>query len=180
MGMAENNNLKIELFNAVCAKHYDTVFAYILVSFNNDRDLADDCVQDTMALALQKIDTFLSHPNPGGFLVATARNYVHKHKAAQRKRLLRTASLDEMLDQPSYTEDFDAVFDEPVNIDKLKAQILQLLGDKEFALYELFYEKRMSVAQIAKHMQISEGNVKVRLFRLRLKVKKMVSDILNA
>ena len=175
----ESKENKMDLFNKIYSKHYDTVFKYTLVSLNNNIDLANDCMQDIASLALKKLDTVINHPNPGGFLIVTAKNYIQKHKALIQKNNKLTVSFDETMTNVAYEEDFDRIFEERVNIDKLKEEILCELNSAEIGLYCLFYEKKLSVRQTAQNLKISESNVKVRLFRLRVKVRKMVSAILS-
>lgn|GEM_PF-1765528 len=173
------NNHKMELFNSVYAKHCDTVFTYILISLNHNKDLANDCMQDTAELIMQKIDTVINHPNPGGFFIVTAKNYIHKYKAMQRKNYMKSVPFDETMSGAAYEVNFDRLIEGRINIKGFKQEILNKLDDNEFALYSMFYEKKMSVSKIAQNLRITEGNVKVRLFRLRVKVKKMVSDVLS-
>ena len=175
--MAIIDNSKMELFQSIYTKHYETVYTFILISLNNDKDLAGDCMQDTAALVMQKLDIVAKHPNPGGFFIVTAKNFIQKYKAAQRRKQIKSVPFDEAMAAAAYNEDFDRIFDERINIEKFKQEVLKELSHKDFELYSMFYERKMSILQIASALQITEGNVKVRLFRLRAKVKTMVSEI---
>ena len=96
----------MELFNNIYAKHHQTVFSYVLVSLNNDHDLAKDCMQDILALILQKLDTIVDHPNPGGFFIITAKNYILKYRTARQRDLNRTVPYDEGMKGASYKDFF--------------------------------------------------------------------------
>ncbi|MDR2167146.1 MAG: sigma-70 family RNA polymerase sigma factor [Clostridiales bacterium] len=168
---------KTEIFQNIWARHHDTVFAYVLASLNHDSELADDCMQDIVALVLTKMDVVAKHPNPGGFFIVTAKNYIHKYRALRRREIQRNLPFDETTVKAAYEVDFDAIFDRPVNIEKFKREILNKLDFKEMELYQLFYEDGLKISEIAGRLKISESNVKVRLFRLRAKVRKQVTEI---
>jgi RNA polymerase sigma-70 factor (ECF subfamily) len=181
--MAEKNIIKtepeMELFNEIYLKHSKTVYMYVLVSLNYDNDLADDVIQDVFSLALQKLEVVLSHPNPGGFLIVTAKNYIQKYRASLKKSSKLTSPLDGSSSELSYCEDFDSIFEKKADIDELKREVLAKLSAKEITVYDMFYERKYSVYETAKRLGITENNVKVRLFRLRAKVRNMVKDIFS-
>ncbi len=57
-----------------------------------------------------------------------------------------------------------------------KSTFLASLTEDERTLFRLRFVKRMKLKTIAQKMGISEGNVKLRIFRLKRKAKKYVDD----
>ena len=168
---------KMSPFEHLYTQYYDTVYKYVLASLGFDYTAAGDCMQDICALLLQKSDALASHPNPGGFFIVTAKNYIKKYKADMASRAKKTAPLDDSFHELRYEENLDAIFTQVDDVERLKAEILQRLNQNEMDLYEMFYEKKLRIASISASLNLSEANVKVRLFRLRLKVKDMVREL---
>lgn len=179
MVVMENAEHKTDLFDEIYKEHYKTVYKYIYCSLNFDTNLADDCIQDVLTLLLQKKEAVINHPNPGGYFIITAKNFINKYKASIMNTSRRTAPFDENADSLYYEENFDKLFEEHIDIEVLKRELLQRLTEKEIELYIMFYEKKQSISLIARSVGISEGNVKVRLFRLRTKVKGMVHEMIE-
>ncbi|MDR0272363.1 MAG: sigma-70 family RNA polymerase sigma factor [Clostridiales bacterium] len=162
-------------FDDMYARYNKTVYKYVLVSLECNHDRADDCMQDIYAVLLQKTEEIMVHPNPGGFFIVTARNFIKKYKTAQAVNAVRCIPLEKTAPFLRYEEDFS--IPEDVDEQLLKTEILRHLDDKEISLYTMFYEQKFSVAEISVRLRITEGNVKVRLYRLRLKVKNKVKEI---
>jgi DNA-directed RNA polymerase specialized sigma24 family protein len=132
-------------------------------------------MQDIFVLLLEKKEIVSSHPNPGGFFIITARNYIKRYKTDQYNYAKKIMPLEDK--GLIYDSDFQNIYENLPDTETLKLKILQRLNQKEIQLYELFYEQQFSVADTAKRLNITEGNAKVRLFRLRLKVKELVQEI---
>ena len=167
----------VELFDNLYNQHRETIYKYILVSLGFNHDMASDCMQDVLVLLLEKREIVSSHPNPGGFFIATARNYIKRYKTTCYKRDTILAPLNDKAAEISYYDDLQHIYDSLPDTDTLKTTILQRLNHKEAQLYELFYEHGYSISETSKRLNISEGATKVRLFRLRIKVKEMVQEL---
>ncbi len=164
-----------DCLQAIYNKYSQTVYKYILVSLDFNESYADDCMQDVYLAVCIKKDTVIEHPNPGGFIIVTARNFVKKYRAKMQKSAMHTVALDETVANTlTYEVNFNEFMDNSVDIDNLKKQFLGMLSEKDLYLYSMFYEKKYSVAKISTILKITESNVKVRLFRLRLTVKEHV------
>lgn len=165
-----------DFIDSLYKQHKETVYKYILVSLGYNHDMANDCMQDVLVLLLQKKDAISAHPNPAGFFIVTARNYIKRYKTAQYNHSKTLVPLDETA---NLSYDDDLLYEALPDTDKLKSAILQRLNRNEIYLYELFYERGYSVTDTAKRLNITEGNAKVRLFRLRIKVKQMVQELFS-
>jgi RNA polymerase sigma-70 factor (ECF subfamily) len=167
--------LMTEFFDNLYNRYKETIYKYILVSLGFNYDLADDCMQDIFVLLLEKKEIVSSHPNPGGFFIITARNYIKRYKTDQYNYAKKIIPLEDK--GLIYNSDFQNIYESLPDTETLKSKILQRLNQKELQLYELFYEQQFSVADTAKRLNITDGNAKVRLFRLRLKVRELVQEI---
>lgn len=164
-----------EYFNSLYNEYYALIYKYTLVSLNFNEYLAKDCVQEVFLTVYEKIDIVLKHPNPGGFIIITAKYIVKKHQAKISSQNEKTIPLENtQVKDLSYNVDFDEPDSDDLDLDELKVTLLQSLSSQESLLYNLFYEEKFSIAQIAERLEITPGNVKVKLFRLRAKVKNMV------
>lgn len=171
-----DTDYKKKLLEGIYAEHYQTVYKYVLVSLDFNYPMTDDCMQDIFMLLLEKADKVVEHPNPGGFFIVTAKNYIKKYKTTMSKQAKKVTTLAEM-PVLKYEEDFDQIFEHNADVEMLKKELLKRLNHNEMFIYGLFYEKGISISEISKTLHVSEGNVKVRLYRLRIKVKKMVREL---
>jgi len=162
-------------FENLYSQHKETIYKYILVSLGFNYDMANDCMQDVFVLLLEKKEIISAHPNPGGFFIVTARNYIKRYKTAQYDYAKKIMPLEDNC--LTYDDDFQNIYENLPDTEILKSTIIQRLNHKEIQLYEFFYEHQLSVTDTAKRLDITESNTKVRLFRLRLKVKEMVREI---
>lgn len=168
-------------FEELYKKHYETVYKYILVALNFDHALADDCLQDVFATVYAKMEVVMEHKNPGGFIVITARNFIYKYRHRLSLTQKYTTGFDEAQQSIlAYEEDFAGVLEKDIDIEKLKQNFIGMLKENDLLLYMMFYEKKYKVAKISKLLNITENSVKVRLYRLRLSVKKLVRQNLSA
>ena len=77
---------------------------------------------------------------------------------------------DKVWNTISDSEVDDALSDESETQIELLMNALQKLPPEERALITLYYEEEKSVKEISSILNMSESNVKVRLFRLRKKL----------
>ncbi|HAE21078.1 MAG TPA: hypothetical protein DCG47_01975 [Spirochaetaceae bacterium] len=129
----------------------------------------DDLVQESLVAAWQAWPSFKANSSLSTWLYGIAKrrlwNYYRSGKA--KPPLLE-------LDGPRAVElagdrcgDGETRFVDSLCLDCL----IERLRDDERALFELFYRRRRSVAEIAKSLCLPEGTVKYRLFALRARLR---------
>ncbi len=178
--MVVENEESQNYFKELYAKYHQTVYKYVLVSLDFNETLTADCVQEVFLTVYEKIEVILEHPNPGGFLIVTARNYIKKYKSKQQQQTAKLVPLEDEKECLAYEQDFEQVLEEEVDIDGLKQTLLGRLSEQDYGLYTMFYEKKYSVAKIANLLHITQGNVRVRLFRLRFDAKKIIPELIQS
>ncbi len=68
----------------------------------------------------------------------------------------------------------------PEELEKKKKSILDSLTEKELELFEMFYTKHLEYKELAKVLNVSEGAVRTRVYRLNLKLKEKAAFIFMA
>lgn len=108
----------------------------------NDRELAEDLVQDVFLLAIFDQAKIINHPNPSAWLMQTLQNLIMNE---MRSKSRQDISLEEAIDIPTRSA--------PVPLDRLLPS--QLLP-KEREILILRFEQEMSYKEMSKHFAVSE------------------------
>lgn len=101
------------------------------------------------------------------YLAGIARNLVKE----KFKKNNITYNIDDYENEINYYDNFEIFSEKREKINKLKIGYKEL-EEKEFQIISMFYYYSKSVKDIAKELNISESNVKTKLFRIRKKLKK--------
>lgn len=125
--------------------------------------MAEDIVQDTFTEAMDNAEKLLTHENPGGWLMETAKR---KMLSARRKLLKHNAREGVELEYDIARMEADYGL---VEMSFLMDQVLTL---HEKALFYMYYYGGYSARELAEMENISEGTFKVKMFRLRKKLQK--------
>ncbi len=149
-------------FDTFYVEMYTRVYRYICTVMRTDSS-ADDLAQETFYAAYQKWDTVKEHENPEGWLYKTAHNIVRNHCKKADNRVLSTEEME--LDVPDGNPDngFSAV-DMEVTMD-------QILTEEEKDILCKHYVDGYSMAEIGESVGTTEGNIKVRMSRIRKKMR---------
>lgn len=148
-------------FEEVYKTHFRDVYRYVYQIIRN-RQMAEDITQDVFCAALNLGITFLDHPNQKGWLMITARNKL----CEMRRRMKYRVSLP--LDEKAELEVRESGFRE---ID-LEMTALCAVSREEWKLVKEYYLGDASVKELTKKYGITENNMRVRLHRLKVKVRK--------
>lgn len=68
----------------------------------------------------------------------------------------------------------------PEELEEKKKSILSSLSEKELELFEMVYTKHIEYKELAKVLNVSEGAVRTRVYRLNLKLKEKAAFIFMA
>lgn len=162
-----------EEFNKYLEKNYDELFSELFkycFTFTNDKEEAEDIIQETFLKAIEYINTF-NYGNIKAWLFTIAkRTYLYK---IARKKIVKTDTIDE--NQGEITENIeDKIFSElekeklKHNIEKLPTQLQELI------LYVDYFH--FTYPAVAKLLKIPLGTVKSRLHHARILLKKEYED----
>ena len=155
-----------ELINSWYEQHHANMFRYAIRKLHNS-EVAEDCIQETFRIATEKVETLTSHNNIGGWLMQTLKNQIalfFRSEAHKKKLYARIAEKD-----GSHLTYIDNWVSETI-IHGMRDKLLAGLSEKELSLYNLFYEQKHRIKEIAQRENISEAAVKMRLMRLRNKI----------
>jgi len=158
-------------------KHKDLVYTIAMRIVRNRED-AEEVAQDVFLKAFQSLNTFKKESKFSTWLYRIVYN---TSISRIRKKKLETSGIDQQLIQ-NYT--LDEIFENINAIDKNEQKIIlkhlfDKLNPEESTLITLFYYKEMSTDEIAEVSNLSQSNVKVKLFRIRNKMHNELQRILS-
>ncbi len=140
--------------------------AYLWV---RDRALAEDVLQNVFEKSIEKEKELKHHPNLSGWLVKSLKNEVLMH-FRKSNRLDSLEGLEEIQLEESVTEDTKDSIRKVMNL-------LKGLSMKQQEVFQLREVEGLSYGEIAEHLGISPGQVKVNLHRARKSIReKMINQ----
>lgn len=147
----------------------------------HNRQEADDLYQDTFLKMYELGPKLAIRSNPKSFLMGVALNLYrnHKRKLSVRQRIAGTdMSSDEILD--NVPDKGQRIEDMMVGgeVRSIVIQAVKRLADKYRIPVLLYYMEELSLAEIAKLLQIPENTVKTRLRRAKKILKEELEDLL--
>ncbi len=164
-------------FSGLLRQHQHTVYS-LIVQMVSSREDAEELTQDVFVKAYQKIGSFRGESAIATWLYRIAYNTAI---SAVRKKKPMFTVLDEktMYDVP------DEVVDEVLNRDhdenmlqSIQQAIAQLHPDEK-ALISLYYTQGRTLKEVASIMNLSGGNAKIKLFRIRKKIVRIIRQTQN-
>lgn len=148
-------------------KHKLYRLAYDILKNHHD---AEDCVQDVIIALIEYLETYRNATpvHQKNILFRMCRNIaIDKYRTEKRRSVHEQYEGEEtawdLIDDDAYV---DALFQKQENAQRLMEMINALGPALSDALY-YFYYMRMSTAQIARLLGLSEANVRMRLTRAR-------------
>ena len=164
-------------FSHLINKYKNMVFTLVVKIVKNRED-AEEVAQDSFIKAYQKLDSFKGDSKFSTWLYTIAyRNALTK----VRKKKLETTDIDSyVMDNHKDDHDFPQV--EAIKNgeqEKYVKQAIENLGETDSLLITLFYLNDNSIEEIQEITEMSQSNVKVRLFRARKKLYKELSLLLK-
>lgn len=164
-------------FSHLINKYKDMVFT-LVIKIVKSREDAEEVAQDSFIKAYQKLDSFKGESKFSTWLYTIAyRNALTK----VRKKKLETTDIDSyVLDNHKDDQDFPQI--EAIKNseqEKYVKQAIENLGETDCLLITLFYLNDNSIEEIQEITEMSQSNVKVRLFRARKRLYKELSLLLK-
>jgi len=146
----------------------------LYVGSRTQKQHVDDVCSDAIAIAWQKRHNIpqqsadATHDPLVPFLILTARNLIRN---LERRLSTRNRNMKDLLPQDSPSA--ESVFLENSNL----AQALKLMKPKDRELLLLLAWNELSIAEIARIMQMSKANVSVRLNRSRKRLSNILQEL---
>lgn len=164
-------------FAPLINRYKDLIFTLVIKIVKNRED-AEEVAQDSFIKAYQKLDSFEGKSKFSTWLYTIAyRNALTK----VRKKQLETTDIDSyVLDNHKDDHDFPQL--EAIKNgeqQKYVRKAIDRLGETDSLLITLFYLHDNSIEEIQEITEMSQSNVKVRLFRARKKLHSELSVLLK-
>ena len=164
-------------FSFLINRYKDMVFTLVVKIVKNRED-AEEVAQDSFIKAYQKLESFKGQSKFSTWLYTIAyRNALTK----VRKKQVETTNIDSfVIDNHQDGHDFSQV--EAIKSgeqQKYVRKAIDKLGQTDALLITLFYLHEKSIEEIQEITDMSQSNVKVRLFRARKRVSSELSTILK-
>lgn len=158
---------KTEAFSYFLDTYGAQVFALIVRMVDSEED-AEELTQDTFMKAFEHLSSFAGNSSFSTWIYRIAYNTA---LSALRKKRSEVLTFDDKLWNTVSDTAIDEALDNDTeeNLEKLR-HLLSLLPPDERALLTLFYEEEKPIQEIARIFNQSEGNIKVKLYRLRKKL----------
>ena len=140
----------------------------LFVGMVNSEEDAEELTQDTLMKAFEHLSSFNGKSSFSTWIYRIAYNTALSF--LRKKNVEQTVIDDNQWNRISDTQIDDALNNESEEqIEKLQ-QALTKLTAEERALVTLFYEEEHSIQELAQILNLNEGNIKVKLHRLRKKL----------
>ena len=166
-------------YEEIWHKHKDAIFQYILLRYAVNVMDAEDCTQKVFIELLVQGEKLMEHPNIAGWLYKTAYHLGKKlQKDYKSHDEVHLSGYENRDDNPLviYLEPYFVNLEGEFDVDEVKDRILARLKAQDYDLYCRFYINNQSIIQIGAALDIKVNNVKQRLHRLRLIIRKLVKE----
>jgi RNA polymerase sigma factor (sigma-70 family) len=131
----------------------------------NDRSLAEEAVQDTFRIACAKADSFLSSPNPKGWLLNTLKNVISnaiRSRAYLNSIVVSSLDFDEnVISGEAVAPDVDFIYSDLTDNEDYK--LLKKIALNDYSMLEAAQELGISVEACKKRVQRAKKKLKKRL-----------------
>lgn len=137
-------------------------------------DQAEEVVQSAFHEAVEKIDTFFSHENPDGWLMAVLKNKISNYQRENQRDLLRLVSLDSQTAlQAAAAGNTEDAMEQEEALESTEETIRQTLSKEELYILKRHVFENASHREIASELGITIWSSQKRLERIRDKLGKI-------
>ena len=156
------------LFSYFVNSYSNSIYSLIVRIVQTNED-AEELTQDSFLKAFKKLDSFKGDCSFSTWLFRIAYNTAI---SATRKKKIVFPTVDETMMESVPDEAIETFFDldeNEIKLQKLEEAIAKL-NVEEKTLIMLFYTEDKSVAELARVLDLTSENVKVKLYRVRKKL----------
>lgn len=163
---------------AFLINRYKSMTYTLAIRIVKSHEDAEEVAMDSFLKAYQKIDSFKGESKFSTWLYTI----VYREAITKvRKKRIDTTDVDDFV-KDNYSEDQDFPQLETLKEEEQKKYVRQAvdrLPEKDALIITLFYLNENSIEEIQQITDLSESNVKVKLFRARKKLKTELAELLN-
>lgn len=159
-----------KILDECCREYKSYLFKYAYFRTENDKDAAEDCVQEALIVFYKRLLKGEEFEHPKAFLYRTVDNFVKEYLKEKSKAIKQQVPLysDEAVQLSSYEQQLENVDDKTEK--EIINSLIESLSDNDKDIYISRYIDALSVKDIAEKYSISISAVTTRLLRLRQKV----------
>lgn len=147
---------------------YSRAMFAIAMRIMNNREEAEDILQESFVKAFSKLDSFREEANFGSWLKRIVIN--HSLNAVKKKRLVFQELNEEIYQSPQEEEQEE---EEDYTVEDIR-EAMKELPDGYRIIFSLFMFEGQSHAQIASSMNISEVTSRSQLSRAKNKIRQLI------
>jgi len=165
-------------YTVIVDRYKDLVYSVVLKIVKNHEE-AEETAQDTFLKAYHALSGFKREAKFSTWLFRIAYNTAI---SKTRKKQLTTTAIDDKMIENFSTDEIKENLGQMDTEDQVKVlqKAIQLLGNEDQLLINLFYRNRQSVDEIASITGLSDANVKVKLHRIRKKLYLEMQSRMNS
>ncbi len=152
------------VFEEIYKEYWQKIFR-LCMGYTNDHELAKDMAQDTFIIVWQQLPKFREDASIGTWIYRIATN--HCLRQVEKQKRLPTGELPEHLPEIKQ-HDLEPQI-------QLLYKFISELPETERIIISLELEK-ITQAEIAKIVGLSEGNIRVKIYRIKEKLTKMFKE----
>ena len=159
-----------KIFSSIYDKYVDKIYRFIFIKVSS-QEIAEDLCSETFLRGWQAFKEREDIENPPAFLYQIARNLIIDHYREKGKAKIVSAEYTPIVDP---REDLEEKAVLGSDIDNIRTALVSLDGEyQDVIIYR--YLDELSISEIAKIMEKSEGTVRVTLHRALKSLKNELS-----
>ncbi len=165
-------------YTVIVDRYKDLVYSVVLKIVKNHEE-AEETAQDTFLKAYHALSSFKREAKFSTWLFRIAYNTAI---SKTRKKQITTTAIDDKMIENYSTDEIKENLGQLDMEDQVKVlqKAIQLLGNEDQLLINLFYRNRQSVDEIASITGLSDANVKVKLHRIRKRLYVEMQSRINS
>lgn len=170
------NQGMIDSYRVLYTRYANLIYNKCL-QFESDKQQAEDMAQDVLVKIYLKLSTFNQQSKFSTWVYSICYNHCVDYTRKKRNNL--SFSIIENQHSDQYYEDANEPSDEQIisfKIEKLK-MALNIIDPEEKSLLLLKYQDGISISDLAKILNKSEGAIKMKLKRTKIKLKSLYDNL---
>ena len=161
-----------KIFSSIYDKYVDKIYRFIFIKVSS-QEIAEDLCSETFLRGWQVFKEREDIENPPAFLYQIARNLIIDHYREKGKAKIVSAEYTPIVDP---REDLEEKANLSSDLEEVRLSLANLKGDyQDVIIYR--YLDELSVPEIAKILEKSEGTVRVTLHRALKTLKDEINKI---
>ena len=183
--MDENDKLKE--FEEILQRYQKEIFGYCFKKMSFNKSWAEEVVDDVFLNLFEKWESLTIGDEIRGYLYRTADILIKKKLRCESRYYNRNVPIDESSIRSPEDEQFEFDTYTEANLPSLHAEdffetdymqeFKNTLSPEDKVIYELRFEKQLTLVQVSESSRIPYSTVRLRLFKIEKKVRKKIKDL---